>query len=139
MRSALRAGLALPRLGVFLSGDRECGRSLLAQVAGVAADCCKLLRFRCARSGRHRAAWRADRVLDRPHWWRLSPFRHAAGPNWKKLPSGLRGGGRLPGLDVSAGWLWRTGRHLLSEEPHHTPAAPAVLHFRRGAIINAPT
>ena len=137
MRSALRAGLALPRLGVFLPGDRECGRGLLAQVAGAATYRDELLRFGRARSGRDRAGRWTDRVLYRSHRRRLPAFRPAVRSDGEELSNRLRSRGRLPRLDLSASRLWRPERHLLSQEPHPPPAAAAVLHFRRGAIIGS--
>ena len=134
MRLPLRAGCALPRVGVFLSRNRKCQCRLLAQVQGDAAARIDMLRLRRARDRSHRAAWWADGVWGRSHRRRLSALRTASRRQREELRSGLRRGGGVSGLDVCSAGLCRFFGGLLSQESHHASGAQAVLHFGSGEI-----
>ena len=134
LRGALRARSALPRLGLLLSRDRERQCRVLAQVAGHGAGAGAVLRLGGARHRGDRAAQRGDRVRLRPLRRGPAPSRRRGRPQRQELPGGVRGGGRLPRLDLCAAGLRRALGGLLSQGPDHAAHPQAVLHLRRCAL-----
>ena len=134
LRDALRAGLALPRLELFLSANGKCDRDLLVEEPRGAARRGQMLRLRRSRRRRRRAAQGADRIFHRPAWRRLSQFRRCDRFGRRGLQGGLRGGEQMPRLDLCAAGLHFADGALLSQGQDHAAAAKAVLHFGRGAL-----
>ena len=139
MRHALRARHALPRLGVFLSGRPKAPIAICWLKSRVTPRVeTALLRVGRARRRRHRAAERRRSNLpSTASAATTGTSRFRPDPDRQELPSRLRSAKKAaaPGPIVRPGYAARRPR-LLSQEPHHPPAAKAVLHFGRGAVAD---
>lgn len=134
MRGQVRARCALPRLELLVSDPAASG-DLLAQIAGHAARAKPVLRLRCERRCRARAAGTDGRDVDRPPGRRLPPLRCPARFDRQSLCRRLPSRSALSCLDLCSPWLSGCGRcALLSEGPDNASSPPALLRLGRGAV-----
>ncbi len=65
-------------------------------------------------------------------------FETPADPTGKACAEACQSEKQVPGLDLSPAGLWLGGRALFPQRDDQAAAAPAMLHFRRGALEHDP-